>query len=62
MSWFSQLFSNGLGNLVEKLGNTVDKFNLSDEEKQNFTLEMQQLILQRESEIGTNCTNQSAGP
>lgn len=51
MSWFNKLFAGGVGSVVEKVGNTIDKFHLSGEEKQQFKLELQQLLMQRESEI-----------
>ena len=38
MSWFSELFSGGVGDVVEKVGNTIDEFHLSGEEKQEFKL------------------------
>jgi hypothetical protein len=51
MSWFSQLFAGGVGDVIEKVGNTIDEFHLSGEEKQKFKLELQQLLMKRESEI-----------
>lgn len=51
MSWFSQLFAGGVSDVVEKVGNTIDKLHLSAEEKQNFKLELQQVLMARESEI-----------
>lgn len=51
MSWFSKLFSAGVGEVVEKVGKTVDEFHLSGEEKQQFKLELQKALLQRDSEI-----------
>ena len=51
MSWLSKLFAGGVGTVVEKVGDTVDKFHLSGEEKQQFKLELQQVLMARESEI-----------
>ncbi len=51
MSWFSKIFAGGAGQVVEQIGNTIDKFHLSGEEKQEFKLEIQRLVMQRESEI-----------
>jgi hypothetical protein len=51
MSWFSKLFAGGVGTVVEQVGNTIDKFHLSGEEKQQFKLELQQVLMARESEI-----------
>jgi hypothetical protein len=51
MSWFTNLFAGSAGSLVEKVGNVVDEFNLSDEEKQQFKLEMEALMQKRDSEV-----------
>ena len=51
MGWFTKLFSGGIGDVVDKVGSAVDKFHLSGEEKQEFKLEMQQILMKRESEI-----------
>ena len=51
MGWFTDLFAGGVGDVVEKVGDTIDKFHLSGEEKQAFKLELQRTLLQRESEI-----------
>ncbi|MCF7805307.1 MAG: holin family protein [Candidatus Marinimicrobia bacterium] len=51
MSWLTDVFSGGVGNLVKNVGEVVDNFQLSGEEKQRLKLEMQQLVQQRESEI-----------
>ena len=45
MSWFSKFLTSGAGSLVESIGNTIDKFNLSQEEKEQFKLETQRLII-----------------
>ncbi|MFZ0255386.1 MAG: holin family protein [Gammaproteobacteria bacterium] len=51
MSWFSRIFSGSLGSLVEQVGNVVDNFHLSAEEKQQFKLELEALLQRRDSEI-----------
>lgn len=51
MSWFTRLFAGGIGTVVEKVGDTIDKFHLSGEEKQKFKLQVKQILMQRESEI-----------
>lgn len=53
MSWFSNLFSGGVEKVVEKVGDTIDDLTLSKEEKQEFKLKLQQIWMQRESEIET---------
>ncbi len=51
MSWLNRLFANGIGNVFNQVGNVIDKFHLSKEEKQQFKLELQRALMQRESEI-----------
>ena len=51
MSWLSNIFSGSVGEIIESIGNTVDEFNLSGEEKRKLKMEMQKIIQQRESEI-----------
>lgn len=51
MSWFSKLFAGGVGEVVDKIGGTIDKFHLSGEEKQEFKIKVQQVVAARESEI-----------
>jgi len=51
MSWLSDVFSGSVGGLVKSVGDVVDKFHMSGEEKQRLKMEMQQLVQQRESEI-----------
>ena len=51
MGWLSNIFSGGVGDIVDKVGDTIDKFHLSGEEKQKLKMEMQKIIQQRESEI-----------
>ena len=51
MDLLSNIFSGGVGDIVDKVGDTIDKFHLSGEEKQKLKMEMQKIIQQRESEI-----------
>ncbi len=51
MSWISKLLGGSLGSVVGEVGNVVDKFHLSGEEKQKFMLEMEALLQKRDSEI-----------
>ncbi len=51
MSWYSRLFSDSVGTVVEKVGNVADEFNLSGEEKQHFKLRMESLLQQRDAQI-----------
>jgi len=51
MSWFSELFAGGAADVVEKVEQTVDRFQISGEEKNQFKLELKQIITQRESNI-----------
>ncbi|MBT0585451.1 3TM-type holin [Alteromonas oceanisediminis] len=51
MSWFTEIFAGSAGSIVEKVGDTIDRFHLSEEEKQNFKLDLQRLMAARDSEI-----------
>lgn len=51
MSWFTTLFSGGATQVIEKVGDVIDEFHLSSEEKQNFKLQLKQVVAARESEI-----------
>ena len=51
MGLISKIFSSGVGDVVGKVGDVVDRFHLSGEEKQRFKLEMEALLQQRDSEI-----------
>lgn len=51
MSWLSKIFTSNVGEVVQQVGNIVDKFHLSGEEKQHFQLEMEALLQKRDSEI-----------
>ena len=51
MSWLGNLVGGGVGEIVESVGNVVDKFVTTDEEKAKAKLELQKLIQKRDSEI-----------
>ena len=51
MSWITRILGGTFGNVVEQVGNVVDKFHLSGEEKQKFKLELEALLQRRDSEI-----------
>jgi len=51
MSLISKVLSSGFGDDVEKVGNVADRFHLSGEEKQKFKLEMEALLLKRDSVV-----------
>lgn len=51
MSWFTSLFAGGASDLIDKVGGVIDNLHLSGEEKQNFKLELQQVIAARDSEL-----------
>jgi hypothetical protein len=51
MSLISKVFSSGFGDVVGKVGDVVDRFHLSGEEKQRFKLEMEALLQKRDSEV-----------
>ena len=51
MSWLTRIIGGGLSETVGKIGAVVDKFHLSGEEKQAFTLAMEELLQKRDSEI-----------
>jgi hypothetical protein len=51
MSILSKIFSGSLSGVVESVGGVIDKFSLSKEEKQQFKLEMQSLLMQKEKEL-----------
>ena len=51
MSWLSKIFAGNVGEVVQQVGNVVDKFHLSGEEKQQFQLEMEALLQKRDLEI-----------
>lgn len=51
MSIFSKLFSGGVSEVVDSVGNVLDKFTLSKQEKEEIKLEMQGRLMQMESEV-----------
>jgi hypothetical protein len=51
MSWFNTLFSGGASEVVERVGDVIDEFHLSGEEKQKFKLQLRQVVAARESEV-----------
>jgi len=51
MSWLGKIFSGSIGGVVKEVGDVVDKFNLSGEEKQQFKLELEALLQKRDSEV-----------
>ena len=51
MSFFSNLFSGGIAEVVNSVGGVIDKFTLSKEEKLQFKAEMQSRLMQIENEL-----------
>ncbi|MDE1466030.1 3TM-type holin [Spartinivicinus poritis] len=51
MSWLTNIFSNGISSAIGKAGELIDNFHLSEEEKQQFTLEMQKILNARDNAI-----------
>lgn len=51
MELFKKLFSKGITDVVDSVGDVIDRFTLSKEEKQEFKLEMQSRLMQLESEL-----------
>ena len=51
MGWLTNILSGGAGSLIKDIGDVVDKFNLSGEEKQEFKLQMEALLQKRDSEL-----------
>ena len=51
MSWYSKIFSSSIGTVIEQVGDVVDDFHLSGEEKQKFKLQMEALLQKRYSEM-----------
>lgn len=50
MSWISALLGKLSGNFVKDISDVVDKFHLSGEEKQTFSLALETLLQKRDSE------------
>lgn len=51
MSFFSKLFSGGVSDVVESVGNVLDKFTLSKQEKEDIKLEMHSRLMQVERDL-----------
>jgi hypothetical protein len=51
MSWFTKLFSGGVGSVVESIGGIADRFIETDDEKREFKLQVETLLQKRDSEI-----------
>ena len=51
MNWISQIFGQSAKGLLDGLGGIIDQLHLSKEEKQQFSLQMEQLLQQRDTEI-----------
>ena len=51
MSWLGKIFAGGAGSLIESVGNVADRFITTDDERQQFKLEIEALLQRRDSEI-----------
>lgn len=51
MELFNKLFGKGITEVVSSVGDVIDRFTLSKEEKQEFKLEMQSSLMKLESEL-----------
>lgn len=51
MGFIGNILSGGLGSVIGKVGAVVDGLHLSGEEKQNFKLQMESLLQQRDAEV-----------
>ena len=51
MSWFTKLFSGGVGSIVDSIGGLADRFIETDDEKREFKLQVETLLQKRDSEI-----------
>lgn len=51
MGFLSNIFGGSIGKVVEQVGNVIDEFNLSGEEKQKFKLQLEALLQKRDAEI-----------
>src|SRR5210317_1823513 len=51
MELFKKLFSKGITDVVDSVGNVIDRFTLSKEEKMEFKLEMQSRLMKMENEL-----------
>lgn len=51
MSWISQIIGSSFGKIVDGVEKIADEFHLSGEEKNQFKLQMQELLQKRSSEV-----------
>jgi len=51
MELLKKLFSKGIGDVVNSVGDVIDRFTLSKEEKQEFKMEMQSQLMKLEGEL-----------
>lgn len=51
MELMKKLFSKGITDVVDSVGNIIDRFTLSKEEKMEFKLEMQNRLMKMENEL-----------
>lgn len=51
MELMKKLFSKGITDVVDSVGNVIDRFTLSKEEKMEFKLEMQNRLMKMENEL-----------
>lgn len=51
MSIFNKLFGGGLSGIMDSVGDLIDKFKLSPQDKQDFKLELQGRLMQMEKEL-----------
>jgi len=54
MKFLSKLLGGGASDLIDSISNTVDKFTLSKQEKQDFKLEVQQKLLEADRMASEN--------
>lgn len=51
MSWLSNIFSGSAGGIIKGIGDIVDEWKISPEEKAEFSLRLEELLQKRDSEI-----------
>jgi hypothetical protein len=51
MNWIAEILGGSAKGLLDSVGGIIDKFHLSPEQKQQFSLELQSLLQKRDSEI-----------
>ncbi len=51
MSWISKIFDSSAKGLLDSAGGIIDQFHLSKEEKQQFTLQMEELLQKRDTQV-----------